>query len=171
MKKTLTIIAILIILSASAIAETVTLPAPIKWETQITQINKPVPVKNNANRWESTVTYDVRDQVVYNQAGSVNRIKRLVGEMTLEISAQEIMYLRGLAPTNTFAAGEWEEHVLQAGYMKAYILSIDGAQRTQYQTYWNQVIYNPTPITQPTEDANGIAIVGLARWNSYYWIQ
>ena len=109
--------------------EKISLPAPIKWEVNITEITKPVPVINSANRWETLVYYDARDQIVYDEAGSVNRVRRLVGEMKLEISAQEVMFLRGLSETNKYGVGEWENHVLQAGFMKAYILSIDGPQK------------------------------------------
>jgi hypothetical protein len=153
-------VGMLVGIAPAAMSQLITLPAPIQWDTQVDAISKPVIVRNDNGRWQSTVRYDVRDQTVYDSAGTVNRMGRLTGEMTIEISAAEVMTLTGHSTNDLFAPGEWEEHVYTAGFMKAMILSQAGAQRNQYETYWNQCIYAPTAVTQPTTDSLGNPILG-----------
>lgn len=149
-------------LSAAVVvqAQTFTLDYPLPVGIEVTQLTTPVVVRGANGRWMSTMCYDVRDAKIFDSAGAVSTIDRLAGKITIEIDTLEVLALLRLSPTNTYLPGEWDAKVLQAGLMKAVALIQPGAPRTQYETYWNQVLYAPVPVVPPTVDANGAPIVG-----------
>jgi hypothetical protein len=165
MKKALLIIVAVMAVTRVHGSGMLDLPYPIQWQTEVSQVTRPVIVRNANGRWMSTVMYDVRNQTVYDAVGTRNELSRLVGSMTIEISANEVFALTGQSPTNKYGPGEWEDYVYQAGLTKAVILSQPSEQRTQYETYWTQVEYAPEPVSALTEDADGNPVLAVTENN------
>ena len=148
------------LLGLGAEAQTITLDYPLALGVDVTQLPAPVMTLGPNGRWSSTIRYDVRDSVGYDAVGVVKQIERLIGRIDIEISAMEINALLHLPATNKYAPGEWDAKALQAGFVKAMILLQSVEQKRQYEKYWNQLVYDPVPVAQPTADGDGTPIVG-----------